>query len=158
MRHRSSGMLDVDIIDPGSNIAVENIIYTDTRSMPEGVYKFYVNNYNDRGGIGFDAEIEFDGTVFPISYTKKMRTGENVVVAEVEYTKKGVSEKEMLAVGLIKKAHDKPNTYYDTFRGRIMFPIGDTASRIVAFSGRALMSDEKTPKYLNSPDHTFFCL
>jgi hypothetical protein len=89
MRHRSSGMLDVDIIDPGSNIAVENIIYTDTRSMPEGVYKFYVNNYNDRGGIGFDAEIEFDGTVFPISYTKKMRTGENVVVAEVEYTKKG---------------------------------------------------------------------
>ena len=87
-RHRSSGMLDVDIIDPGSNIAVENIIYTDTRSMPEGVYTFYVNNYNDRGGVGFDAEIEFDGTVFPISYTKKMRTGENVVVAEVKYTKK----------------------------------------------------------------------
>jgi DNA primase len=74
-----------------------------------------------------------------------------------EYLKsKGVSEKEMLAVGLIKKAHDKPNTYYDTFRGRIMFPIGDTASRIVAFSGRALMSDEKTPKYLNSPETELF--
>ncbi len=87
-RHPSSGMLDVDIITPGKAVAVENIIYTDVNRMPEGVYKFYVNNYSDRGGVGFDAEIEFDGTVFPISYTKKLRSGENVIVAEVQYSKK----------------------------------------------------------------------
>src|SRR3954451_17852328 len=43
---------------------------------------------------------------------------------------------------------------YDYFRGRVMFPIGDRAGRIIAFGGRA-MGDEQ-PKYLNSPDTPVF--
>lgn len=44
--------------------------------------------------------------------------------------------------------------YYDRFRGRIMFPIGDSSGRIIAFSGRILpkLDDGKAAKYLNSPD------
>ena len=44
--------------------------------------------------------------------------------------------------------------YYDTFRGRIMFPILDGASRVIAFSGRILprLDDGKTGKYINSPE------
>jgi DNA primase len=43
---------------------------------------------------------------------------------------------------------------FDYFRGRLMFPIGDRAGRIIAFGGR-LIGDGQ-PKYLNSPDHPLF--
>ncbi|MBI4155607.1 MAG: DNA primase [Candidatus Zambryskibacteria bacterium] len=79
-----------------------------------------------------------------------------------------VTEKDMLAVGLIKKKDD--NNYggvasvYDTFRGRIMFPINDSAGRVVGFSGRILVDDDlstgsgqaNAPKYLNSPETQLF--
>jgi len=68
---------------------------------------------------------------------------------------RGVTEKEMLAVGLIKQKEGM-NSCYDTFRGRIMFPINDSSGRVVGFSGRSLNPDEKTPKYLNSPETSLF--
>jgi DNA primase len=68
---------------------------------------------------------------------------------------KGFSKKEMLLAGLIKKILNE-DKYYDTFRNRIMFPICDAAGRVIAFSGRALREDEKTPKYLNSPETKLF--
>src|SRR5258707_393770 len=43
---------------------------------------------------------------------------------------------------------------YDYFRGRVIFPIGDRAGRVIAFGGRSL-GDEQ-PKYLNSPDTPLF--
>lgn len=70
-------------------------------------------------------------------------------------TQKGFSKEEMLAVGLIKKVPNE-SKYYDTFRNRIMFPICDAAGRVIAFSGRALKEDDKTPKYLNSPETKLF--
>ena len=46
--------------------------------------------------------------------------------------------------------------HYDRFRGRLMFPICDEQGRIIAFSGRVLTSDEKTAKYVNSPETPIF--
>ena len=69
---------------------------------------------------------------------------------------RGVSEKDMLLVGLIKKKDGTENSYYDTFRGRIMFPINDSSGRVVGFSGRILIPDDKSPKYLNSPETVLF--
>lgn len=69
--------------------------------------------------------------------------------------KKGFSKENLLEVGLIKKVADEVK-YYDTFRNRIMFPICDTNGRVIAFSGRALKNDDKTPKYLNSPETKLF--
>lgn len=89
MRHPSSGMLDVDIIQPGSKVAVENITHTDRSRMPEGDYKYYVHTYSYRGGrSGFRAQIEFDGQILEFNHNKDSRHGENVVVAVVNYTKK----------------------------------------------------------------------
>ncbi|MBN2507665.1 MAG: DNA primase [Verrucomicrobia bacterium] len=45
---------------------------------------------------------------------------------------------------------------YDRFRGRLMFPICDEQGRVVAFSGRVLRGDEKTAKYVNSPETPIF--
>jgi DNA primase len=46
------------------------------------------------------------------------------------------------------------NGHYDRFRGRIVFPIMDARGKTVAFGGRVL--DDKTPKYLNSPETELF--
>jgi DNA primase len=37
-----------------------------------------------------------------------------------------------------------------------MFPIADSSGRVVGFSGRILIADEKSPKYLNSPETELF--
>jgi DNA primase len=57
--------------------------------------------------------------------------------------------------GLIlhKEGTDK---FYDRFRGRLMFPICDEQGRVIGFSGRVLSGDEKTAKYVNSPETPIF--
>lgn len=75
---------------------------------------------------------------------------------------KNVSENDMLQAGLIKRKEGTLVSlpaqagYYDTFRGRIMFPINDSSGRVVGFSGRILIDDDKSPKYLNSPETQLF--
>jgi len=44
--------------------------------------------------------------------------------------------------------------FYDRFRGRIMFPIFDRQSRVIAFGGRIIGDGE--PKYLNSPESLLY--
>lgn len=44
---------------------------------------------------------------------------------------------------------------YDRFRDRIMFPIKSISGQIIAFGGRTI-TDQKTPKYLNSSDTEIF--
>jgi len=68
---------------------------------------------------------------------------------------KGINAKQMLDVGLIKKKEGKDG-YYDVFRGRIMFPIKDILGRVVGFSGRILIANENSPKYLNTPETPLF--
>jgi DNA primase len=68
--------------------------------------------------------------------------------------KKGFTKTEIENVGLIK---NKENSFYDRFRGRIMFPISDSSGRVIAFSGRIFgRPDDEEAKYLNSPDTTLF--
>jgi DNA primase len=57
--------------------------------------------------------------------------------------------------GLILRKQDG-DSYYDRFRGRLMFPICDEQGRVIGFSGRVLTGDEKTAKYVNSPETPIF--
>src|SRR5258706_5239756 len=57
--------------------------------------------------------------------------------------------------GLILRKEGSDN-YYDRFRGRLMFPICDEQGRVIGFSGRILSGDEKTAKYVNSPETPIF--
>lgn len=90
-RHRSSGMLDVDITFPSAGKpAVENTIYTRKEDMPEGDYIVRVHCFNYRGGRdGFDFEIEIDGQLHEFSCHQDIRQGEYVTVAKIHYSKKG---------------------------------------------------------------------
>lgn len=64
----------------------------------------------------------------------------------------GVREEVLLEAGLVVKREDGSKT--PRFRGRLLFPIHDLRSRVVAFSGRVLGEGE--PKYLNSPETPIF--
>lgn len=44
----------------------------------------------------------------------------------------------------------------DRFRGRVMFPVHTLSGKVVAFGGRVLKKDEKTAKYLNSPESEIY--
>ena len=44
----TGGQLDVDIISPGGNIAVENITWADRRTMKNGKYLFFVHQFGDK--------------------------------------------------------------------------------------------------------------
>jgi DNA primase len=67
---------------------------------------------------------------------------------------KGVEPDLILAAGLGKPSQ-KGGKPYDTFRGRIMFPIRDARGRCTAFGGRA-MDPNDNAKYLNSPETELF--
>ena len=88
----TTGELDIDIIQPGNKVAVENITWTDINKMREGKYKFFVNNYSHRGSnLGFKAEIEYNGEVYSYEYTKGLKQSEDVIVAEIEFSReKGI--------------------------------------------------------------------
>ena len=54
------------------------------------------------------------------------------------------------ASGLVRHRQEGGG-FYDSFRGRLMFPIHNESGKVIAFGGRALR-DEDQPKYLNSPE------
>jgi DNA primase len=61
----------------------------------------------------------------------------------------------MEQAGLVVKK-EGTDRYYDRFRGRLIFPICDEQARVIGFSGRVLMGDEKQAKYVNSPETPIF--
>jgi DNA primase len=56
----------------------------------------------------------------------------------------------LLEVSGIVAREQNGNRFYDRFRRRIMFPIANEASKVIAFGGRAMGDD--MPKYMNSPE------
>ena len=67
---------------------------------------------------------------------------------------KDISDELILGAGLAKPS-SKGGKPYDTFRGRIMYPIRDARGRCIAFGGRAMDPEDKA-KYLNSPETELF--
>ncbi|MAF85053.1 MAG: DNA primase [Dehalococcoidales bacterium] len=67
-------------------------------------------------------------------------------------TKRGYTESELLAAGLIIQTEEGKT--HDRFRNRLMFPISDARGRTTGFGARAL--DDSEPKYLNSPQTPIF--
>jgi len=68
--------------------------------------------------------------------------------------KKKVPVKLLEAAGLVLAK--EAGGYYDRFRDRLMFSIRDELGRVVGFSGRVMNPDEKTAKYVNSPETMLF--
>lgn len=69
-----------------------------------------------------------------------------------ELKKQGFQEKEILESGLVNK--NERGQFIDRYRNRLMFPIMDVRSRVIAFGGRVL--DDSKPKYINSPENVVY--
>jgi len=100
--------------------------------------------YATRRGLSQDTLREFR-----IGFAPKSRDA-----LKTALLKKGFTETQLLEVGLLIKPDDGRPTY-DRFRNRLIIPILDAKSRVIAFGARALDSDQE-PKYLNSPETKLF--
>lgn len=66
----------------------------------------------------------------------------------------GYSDAELKEAFLCGKS-ERTGKFFDYFRGRLIFPIIDNFSNVIAFGGRAI-NDEVKPKYLNTSDTPVF--
>ena len=64
-------------------------------------------------------------------------------------------KKEFLEKTGLVIAYDNGNVN-DRFRGRVIFPVHTLSGKVVAFGGRVLKKDEKTAKYVNSPESEIY--
>lgn len=64
-----SGMLDIDMIRP-DKMGVENIVWSNKAKMKDGIYSFWIHNYDSGNNKGFKAEIEFDGETYSYEYNQ----------------------------------------------------------------------------------------
>ncbi|MDF9830734.1 DNA primase [Parabacteroides sp. PF5-6] len=71
-----------------------------------------------------------------------------------EATQSGYKKEYLEKTGLvIAYENGKVN---DRFRGRVMFPVHTLSGKVVAFGGRILKKDDKTAKYVNSPESEIY--
>lgn len=71
-----------------------------------------------------------------------------------EAIKAGYKKEYLEQTGLIIAKDD--GYVADRFRGRVMFPVHTLSGKVVAFGGRVLRKDEKTAKYVNSPESEIY--
>lgn len=71
------------------------------------------------------------------------------------FTDKGFTQEQMEQSGLVRRRQEGSG-FYDTFRGRLMFPIHNESGKAIAFGGRLMATDPSKetpqPKYVNSPE------
>lgn len=67
-------------------------------------------------------------------------------------TNLGFSVDELIKAGLV---YEKEGVYYDRFKNRIIIPIKNINSNIIAFGARAIVEGQM-PKYINSPESEIY--
>ncbi|MFA6456462.1 MAG: DNA primase [Bacteroidota bacterium] len=101
--------------------------------------EFALNYFRDRGFTNPTM------TAFGLGYS--LRGWESLLKKAQE---EGIEPESLEKVGLLRRRDD--GSYYDTFRGRAMFPIFNTSGRVIAFGARKLYDDDTLGKYINSPE------
>ena len=127
---------------------------------------FVINTFAQKSfsEILFDTE---EGRSVGLSYFKERGfTEETIRKFQLGYTlsewsaftdlalKAGYKEEFLEKTGLTIK--NDAGKKYDRFRGRVMFPIHNLSGRVIGFGGRVLKKDEKTAKYVNSPESEIY--
>lgn len=118
--------------------------------------KYFSENLTDTEegrivGLAYFHERGFrDGIIkkFQLGYSREQREA---------FTKTAINEgfklDFLLKTGLTIQREDYT---FDRFHGRVMFPIHGLSGQIAGFGGRILKSDEKSAKYLNSPESEIY--
>ena len=107
-----------------------------------------------------------DGQLVGLSYFKqrgfrkeiieRFRLGYNPEHGDQFYhtaIQKGYKAELLERAGLAK---NRNGIYHDVYRGRVIFPIQSMTGRILGFGARILKSNEKAPKYINTPENELY--
>ncbi len=65
-----------------------------------------------------------------------------------------VDLKSLAEVGVLGESQKMPGSYYDRFRGRVIFPVLNPSGKVVALGGRDLKGG--MAKYINSPESSIY--
>ena len=103
-------------------------------------------------GMGYFRERGFREDIirkFQLGFSLESRDG-----LGKEALSKGYQKEFLLKTGL-SLANDQ-GELRDRYRGRVMFPVFTLSGKIVAFGGRILKKDDKSAKYINSPESEIY--
>ncbi|MGN6477562.1 MAG: DNA primase [Flavipsychrobacter sp.] len=87
---------------------------------------------------------------------EKFRLGYNPEGGDVFYVSakaKGYSDELLEKAGFVK---NNGRGHFDIYRGRVIFPIQAMTGRIVGFGARILKANERSPKYINTPENELY--
>ena len=148
----------VDAIETLASSAGMTVPYENNRlekSKPSGLVekavKFYQANLNEKiapKAVQYLKDRKITGATakkFNIGYAQVKWDG------LLNHLGSDTPSKELDESGLFSKKDDR---FYDRFRGRVIFPIRNIKGDFIAMGGRII--DEGEPKYLNSPETSFF--
>ncbi len=93
---------------------------------------------------------------FPLETIRKFGLGYalNEWDAFTLHAKKNGYKKEYLLKTSLSKERDQQ--LYDSFRGRVIFPIHNLSGRVLGFGARILTSDKNKPKYINTAESDIY--
>lgn len=80
---------------------------------------------------------------------------EDAAVFTQAATTAGYSPDLLLKAGLVRQSQ-RDESYYDAYRGRVVFPIQAITGRVLGFGARILKTNDKAPKYVNSPENELY--
>ena len=148
----------VDAIETLASAAGMTVPYENNRlekSKPSGLLekavKFYQSNLNEKTApkaVEYLKDRKITGATakkFNIGYAQDKWDG------LLNHFGSDIPQKELDESGLFSKKDDR---FYDRFRGRVIFPIRNIKGDFIAMGGRII--DQGEPKYLNSPETSFF--
>ena len=148
----------VDAIETLASSAGMPVPYENNRSerskpsaLVEKAVKFYQANLNETtapNAVQYLQDRKITGATakkFNIGYAQDKWDG------LLNHLGSDTPSKELDESGLFSKKDDR---FYDRFRGRVIFPIRNIKGDFIAMGGRII--NEGEPKYLNSPETSFF--
>lgn len=109
--------------------------------------EFYINNLRNLPNPGFDY---IKSREISPKFIEKFGLGysPNKWDAFLNFSK--INPEKLENAGLAIKS--ERGSFYDRFRGRLMFPIYNLSSRIIGFTARQLTDEKNSPKYINTPE------
>lgn len=119
------------------------------RRIMENLADFYHKNLfaNDSTALDYSEKRGFSEEVISVYCIGYSPNDWNTTYNHLK--KNNFQDETLEKLGLIKKT--KRGSWYDYYKGRLIFPIRNKLGRTVGFGGRLLEKSDKAPKYLNTP-------
>ncbi len=142
------------------NIEIEETVNTaEELAVKEVTTSYYIINEFAQSYFNNSLFNTNEGKSVGLSYFKDRGYNESIIKKfglgfttsdKNDFTKTAISKQ--YNIEFLKKLGLTSQYDNDFFRSRVMFTIHNLSGKVIAFAGRTLSQDKKTPKYINSPE------